>query len=57
MDLDRTHRREFLGIAPTNKKVSVAGITIHQIAAEKFSIPRLSGIRLACLRNWASNYP
>lgn len=26
-----THKGEFLGIAPTNKKVSVAGITIHQI--------------------------
>jgi steroid delta-isomerase-like uncharacterized protein len=30
-----THRGEFLGIAPTNKKVSVAGITIHQIANGK----------------------
>ena len=26
-----THKGAFLGIAPTNKKVSVAGITIHQI--------------------------
>jgi steroid delta-isomerase-like uncharacterized protein len=30
-----THRGEFLGIAPTNKKVSVAGITVHQIADGK----------------------
>ena len=26
-----THKGMFLGIAPTNKKVSVSGITIHQI--------------------------
>jgi steroid delta-isomerase-like uncharacterized protein len=30
-----THKGEFLGISPTNKKVSVAGITIHQIADGK----------------------
>jgi len=30
-----THRGEFLGIAASNKKVSVAGITIHQIANGK----------------------
>ena len=30
-----THRGEFLGIAPTNKKVSVVGITIHQMANGK----------------------
>jgi steroid delta-isomerase-like uncharacterized protein len=33
--LTGTHKGEFLGIAPTNKKVSVAGITIHQIADGK----------------------
>ncbi|HYL64010.1 MAG TPA: ester cyclase [Candidatus Methylomirabilis sp.] len=27
-----THKREFRGIAATNKKVSVDGVTIHQIA-------------------------
>lgn len=27
-----THKREFRGIAPTNKKISVEGVTIHQIA-------------------------
>jgi steroid delta-isomerase-like uncharacterized protein len=26
-----THKREFHGIAPTNKKISVEGITIHHI--------------------------
>jgi steroid delta-isomerase-like uncharacterized protein len=26
-----THKGEFLGLAPTNKKVSVSGITIHEI--------------------------
>lgn len=30
-----THRGEFLGIPPTNKKVSFSGITIHQIADGK----------------------
>jgi len=30
-----THKGEFLGVAPTNKKFSVAGITIHQIANGK----------------------
>lgn len=30
-----THRGEFLGIPPTNKKISFSGITIHQIADRK----------------------
>ncbi len=30
-----THKGEFLGIAPTNRKVSVTGITIHQTADGK----------------------
>jgi steroid delta-isomerase-like uncharacterized protein len=30
-----THKGEFFGIAPTNKKVSITGITIHQIAGGK----------------------
>ena len=30
-----THKGEILGIAPTNKKVSVPGITIHQTANGK----------------------
>jgi steroid delta-isomerase-like uncharacterized protein len=33
--LTGTHRGELLGIAPTNKKVSVHGITIHQLASGK----------------------
>jgi len=33
--LTGTHKGEFLGISPTNKKVSVVGITIHQIADGK----------------------
>jgi steroid delta-isomerase-like uncharacterized protein len=30
-----THQGGFLGIAPTNKEVSVAGITIHEVADGK----------------------
>ncbi len=30
-----THKGEVFGIAPTNKKVSVPGITIHQLAGGK----------------------
>jgi steroid delta-isomerase-like uncharacterized protein len=30
-----THKGEFLGLAPTNRKVSLSGITIHQIANGK----------------------
>lgn len=30
-----THKGTFMGIAPTNKKVSVSGITVHQIADGK----------------------
>jgi steroid delta-isomerase-like uncharacterized protein len=33
--LTGTHKGEFFGIAPTNKKISVAGITIHQIVDGK----------------------
>lgn len=33
--LTGTHKGEFLNIAPTNKKVSITGITIHQIADGK----------------------
>lgn len=33
--LSGTHKGEFLGIAPTNKKVSITGITIHQIVDGK----------------------
>lgn len=33
--LTGTHKGEFLRIAPTNKKVSITGITIHQIADGK----------------------
>ncbi len=30
-----THKGEFLGIAPTNKKVSITGITIHEVSEGK----------------------
>ena len=30
-----THKGEFLGLAPTNRKVSIPGMTIHQIANGK----------------------
>lgn len=30
-----THKGEILGISPTNKKVSITGITIHQLANGK----------------------
>ncbi len=33
--LSGTHKGEFLGVAPTNKKVSITGITIHQIVDGK----------------------
>ena len=33
--LTGTHKGEFLGIAPTNKRVSMMGITIHQIGDGK----------------------
>jgi steroid delta-isomerase-like uncharacterized protein len=33
--LSGTHKGEFLGIAPTNKRVSITGITIHEIADGK----------------------
>jgi len=33
--LDGTHKGEFLGVAPTNKKVSISGITTHQITDGK----------------------
>jgi steroid delta-isomerase-like uncharacterized protein len=33
--LTGTHKGEFLGLAPTGKKVSISGITIHQIADSK----------------------
>jgi steroid delta-isomerase-like uncharacterized protein len=33
--LSGTHKGEFLRIPPTNKKVSITGITIHQIADGK----------------------
>lgn len=33
--LTGTHKGEFLGIPPTNKQISMAGVTIHQIADGK----------------------
>ena len=33
--LTGTHKGEFLGIKPTNKQISITGITIHQIAEGK----------------------
>jgi len=33
--LTGTHRGEFLGVAPTNRKVSISGITIHQVVDGK----------------------
>lgn len=33
--LSGTHKGEFLGIAPTNKKISITGITMHQIVDGK----------------------
>jgi steroid delta-isomerase-like uncharacterized protein len=30
-----THKREAFGIAPTNRKISVSGITVHQLANGK----------------------
>lgn len=33
--LTGTHKGEFLGIPPTNKQISIAGVTIHQMADGK----------------------
>lgn len=33
--LTGTHKGEFLGIAPTNRKVSITGITMHQVVDGK----------------------
>lgn len=35
-----THRGEFLGVPPTNRRVSFSGITINLIADGKISSPR-----------------
>jgi|tagenome__1003787_1003787.scaffolds.fasta_scaffold20989078_8 steroid delta-isomerase-like uncharacterized protein len=48
--LSGTHQGEFYGIAPTNKKVSVEGITIHQIAKGKILESFASWDRLGMMR-------
>src|SRR5262249_50403484 len=45
-----THQGEFYGIAPTNKKVSVEGITIHQIEKGKILESYASWDRLGMMR-------
>jgi steroid delta-isomerase-like uncharacterized protein len=48
--LSGTHQGEFYGIAPTNKKVSVEGITIHQIKNGKILESYASWDRLGMMR-------
>jgi len=48
--LSGTHRGEFYGIAPTNKKISVEGITIHQIKNGKILESYASWDRLGMMR-------
>jgi len=48
--LSGTHQGEFYGIAPTNKKVSVEGITIHQIENGKILESNASWDRLGMMR-------
>jgi steroid delta-isomerase-like uncharacterized protein len=52
-----THRGEFLGIAPTNKRVSVAGITIHQIASGKILDSHAAWDALGLLRQLGVELP
>ncbi len=52
-----TQRGEYLGIAPTNKKVSVAGITIHQIAAGKILDSQAAWDSLGLLRQLGVELP
>jgi steroid delta-isomerase-like uncharacterized protein len=48
--LSGTHRGEFYGVAPTNNKVSVEGITIHQIENGKILDSLASWDRLGLMR-------
>ncbi len=45
-----THKGEFMGIRPTNKKVSVEGITIHYIADGKIIDSHVSWDALGLMR-------
>jgi len=52
-----THRGEYLGIAASNKKVSVAGITIHQIADGKILDSQAAWDSLGLLRQLGVEVP
>jgi steroid delta-isomerase-like uncharacterized protein len=45
-----THKGEFMGIRPTNKKVSVEGITIHYLANGKIIDSNISWDALGLMR-------
>jgi steroid delta-isomerase-like uncharacterized protein len=45
-----THKGEFMGIRPTNKKVSIEGITIHYIANGKIIDSNISWDALGLMR-------
>jgi steroid delta-isomerase-like uncharacterized protein len=45
-----THKGEFMGIRPTNKKVSVEGITIHYLANGKIIDSHISWDALGLMR-------
>ena len=48
--LSGTHQGEFYGIAPSNKKISVEGITIHQVKNGKILESYASWDRLGMMR-------
>ena len=52
-----THRGEYLGIAPTNKKASVTGITIHQLANGKILDSHAAWDSLGLLRQLGVELP
>jgi steroid delta-isomerase-like uncharacterized protein len=52
-----THRGEYLGIAATNKKVSVSGITMHQIADGKILDSQAAWDSLGLLRQLGVELP
>ncbi len=52
-----THRGVYLGIPPTNKKVSVAGITVHQITDGKILDSQAAWDRLALLQQLGVELP
>jgi len=55
--LSGTHQGEFLGLPPTNKKVSIEGITIHQIENGKIFDSHASWDTLGLMRQLGGEAP